>query len=135
MNFKKSIKTLGIAALLIVILSVPVSAVDFTNALVDSNTWTTVKSASKDGTANPYVKVTAIYKADGSASNYQYVRVNILSNGYQASTSTNTKISKGTIVEIPIATAYKVKGKNITLMGMGNNSSLDCRITGVFSPN
>jgi hypothetical protein len=135
MNLKKYISNLGIGVALLSLVTLNVSAKDFTRVYVDSNTFGNVVTAQKDGKANPSVKVTNIYKANGTVSSYKYIRVNVVSNGTTVSLSGNIKVKKGTIAEIPIIANCKKIGKSLTLRAMGNNASLDCQISGNFSAN
>lgn len=101
-----------------------------TKTYVDSNTWTSVGGATKS-TNGSYctVKILEIYKADGSSSDYKYVKVKPTTNG------TSTTCEKYKNKDITLPTAYQTAGVYVTYYCMGNNPRLDCMITGNFNSN
>lgn len=99
----------------------------FSNAYVDSNTYSYVTSATAlqySSTAD--VLVTNILKADGSASNYKQVYCKATGSG------TPVLVTKGTYYTLTVPISNRGEGKSIGLYAMGNNPSLDCRISGIW---
>ena len=98
----------------------------FTKAFVDSNSYTYITS----NTMTMYkeyadVKVTNIYKADGSASDYKYVWVKATPDGDPV------KVKLGdSWTQISIPSANRFAGMNVSMHAKGNDPSLDCKITG-----
>ena len=115
--------------LLIIIGTVSVEASNYTTFVftkkdVDSNTYTSIKSTTKLYDSNiSTVKITNIYKANGSASNYKYVWVKV-------SGGTGTKVQKGSWYDLPVSGEYAKKWRIVTLSAKGNNAALDCQVSG-----
>lgn len=101
----------------------------FSKKSVDSNTWTFICSAKKDGsTTYGELKLTNIYKADGtSSSTYSTVKAKASEDG------TSTKATKGTWTNIPLPAYYQSAGKGVSLYCMGNTPWLDCKISGYWN--
>lgn len=103
------------------------SDTSFSNAYVDSNTYSYVTSATAlqySSTAD--VLVTNILKADGSASNYKQVYCKATGSG------TPVLVTKGSYYTLTVPISNRGEGKSIGLYAMGNNPSLDCRISGIW---
>lgn len=115
----------------------------FNKSYVDSNQWTKVASASKETNSELVrVKISAIYKANGNASNYKRVKgyIGLSSNGYMV---TNTKrcwkvdsvdddgkqYDGYTLFSVKYD-QYRYRGTKLAFVAMGNDPSLDCRISG-----
>lgn len=96
----------------------------FSKKDVDSNSYTKVMGTTKlyDSSIST-VKITNIYKADGSASTYKYVWVKV-------SGGVGTKVQKGYWYDLPVTGDYTNKWRNVTLYAKGNNAALDCQISG-----
>lgn len=128
---KKQSKVLS--AVLTVALAISMTSVCFAEGKtfekrsVDSNTFVSVTGYTKtqtSGTAD--VKITEIYKADGSASNYKKVYAKVNRDGAEKS------IEKGTEDILDIPANAQGKGTVIFLYCKGNNPSLDCQVSGWF---
>ncbi|MBP5623577.1 MAG: hypothetical protein J6X36_01755 [Lachnospiraceae bacterium] len=103
----------------------------FFNQYVDSNQYTYVCSSYGSGWVDHLqVYVGAIYKANGSESNYKKVYV-MPSAGGNSLDSRLLKVGNTSYYSIPAA----YQGNDVTsqLFAMGHNPSLDCQITGLFS--
>lgn len=102
----------------------------FAKEYVDSNEWTYICYSIRSSKATDLeVKITNIYKADGSDSNYKKVKVYCSGGGYDFSTKTaplNITVS----YDVPVN--YGASGTTYKLYAMGNDPSLDCQITGSF---
>ena len=98
--------------------------INFKKKVVDSNVWTYVCTGQKDTTTSTAdLRVTNIYKADGSKSLYSKVKAKV----YQGSSVT---VSKGVYTSLAIPSSRRAKGKYVPLYAMGNNPKLDCKISG-----
>lgn len=141
---KKLLKNIGIIALALAICFLPQISTFakcvyngpitmFTKQYVDSNEWTYVCYA-KDSYSCKEVSICIdnIYTASGTDSWYSSVKVRPCF-GNDLYEITNLKKNKTIYYTIP--TAYRAAGNYYRLFAMGNNPSLDCQITGVFSPN
>lgn len=103
----------------------------FNNKKVDSNELTFITSCTKKTEYNEvYVKITQIYKADGSKSDYKKVKAKFTSGGSVCTTSSSYTANKGSECTATLKDAYRKKGKTTTFYSMGNNPSLDCKIDG-----
>ncbi|MBD5553788.1 MAG: hypothetical protein HDQ95_00155 [Roseburia sp.] len=102
----------------------------FSKEYVDSNEWTYIcYSIRSSRTTDLEVKISKIYKADGSDSNYKKVKVYCSGGGYDFS----TKIAQlNTTVSYEVPVGYGASGTTYKLYAMGNDPSLDCQITGSF---
>ena len=100
----------------------------FTAKFVDSNQYTYVCTA-QQYTYSDYaaVEITQIFKADGSLSNYKKVYCKSMPVG------TAVLVEKGTWSNIPIHSSVKGVGKSNDLYAMGNDPSLDCKISGYWN--
>ena len=128
-KFRKSAVSILIVALLLAISTFVASAteVTFSKAYVDSNQYRSVTSAKKETTTTcADVKITDIYKADGSSSNYKKV--------YAKATYTGESVlvTKGSYYELTIPASYRSAGNTVYLYAMGHNPSLDCKISGYW---
>ena len=96
----------------------------FTKVHVDSNSWVLISSLKKETTTKTAdFKLTNIYKADGSASNYVKIEA-MVKDGY-------AKIAyRGVTNTMQIPSSRQAAGKYAPLMAMGYNPRLDCRISG-----
>ncbi len=113
-----------IAAMITIVSATEVS---FTKRYVDSNEWTFVTTAKKQTTTTTAsIYVTAIYKKDGSDSDYWrlYARA--------SSTGSSKLITSGSWCDLTIPTAYRDAGKFVPLELMGHDPSLDCQVSGYW---
>ncbi len=95
---------------------------------VDSNSYTFITSAKNDDiNTTPEVKITAIYDADKNDSDYKQIYVQATSIG------TETLVTKGSWIEVPIPTDKNVKGNTISLYGKGHNPKYDCYVSGLWN--
>lgn len=100
----------------------------FSAKFVDSNQYTYVCTAQQYSYSDDAaLKITQIYKADGSASNYKRVYCKSLLIG------SAVLVEKGTWYDIPIPESLKGAGKNNDLYAMGHDPSLDCKISGYWN--
>ena len=130
-NLKKGIVYISVLGML---LSTRALAAEksFVKTKVDSNEWTYIVTATKaDKGETCKVEISNIYKANGSNSNYEAVRGVIRSNTKTASVSSNIRLGKKTTT-IALLEAYQAKGTILSFYSMGNNPSLDCKISGTF---
>ena len=103
----------------------------FFNQYLERNQYTYVCSSYGSGWVDHLqVYVGAIYKANGSESNYKKVYV-MPSAGGNSLDSRLLKVGNTSYYSIPAA----YQGNDVTsqLFAMGHNPSLDCQITGLFS--
>lgn len=97
----------------------------FSSKRVDSNEWTYVTGGKKETTTSSAdLKITALYKADGSASDYWRIYAKATSSG------TKTYVEKGSYYTIPIPSSFQAAGSNVSLYLMGHSPSLDCKASG-----
>ena len=100
----------------------------FAAKFVDSNQYTYVCTAQQYSYSDyAAVKITQIYKADGSSSNYKKVYCKSMLIGEER------LVEKGTWSDIPIHSSVKGAGKNNELYSKGNDPSLDCKISGYWN--
>lgn len=100
----------------------------FTKAYVDSNTYSYITSNTMTQSKSyAEVKISAIYDASGSSSDYQYVWVKATSNGEAKKVKVGDNWTK-----ISIPSANQFAGMNIAMYAMGNNPKLDCMISGAW---
>ena len=122
----------GMAAVIVIAMSITCIAAEsnFSNEkkFVDSNTYTSITYAVRDDVnSTPEVKITAIYDADKQDSNYKQIYVKASSFG------TETLVTKGKWMDVPIPSIVNIKGNNIYLYGKGHNPSLDCYVSGYWN--
>lgn len=99
--------------------------VTFEKVLVDSNSFNPIATARKYQTTSiAFFALGNIYKADGSDSNYQQIKVRVMNKG-----KTYT-VEKGHSYNLDIPEGYQEAGWDVTVYGMGNNPELDCRVSG-----
>ena len=97
----------------------------FSSKFVDSNQWTSITNCRKQTTTSTAdLKITALYKADGSTSDYWRIYAKASSIG------SKTYVEKGTYYPINIPDDYRAAGSYVTLYLMGHSPSLDCRASG-----
>jgi hypothetical protein len=117
-----------LAAFLLSSLPVYANELAITDKFVDSNQWTYVGSATKSVTSSyASVKITVLKKSNGTASNYEKLKVKATSTGI-AYTATRTEWK-----DILIPSAYRAAGKSIAYYCEGNDPALDCLATGYFN--
>lgn len=105
----------------------------FTRQYVDSNQWTYVcDSSSTNKSKYLEVKIAAIYKADGSDSNYKKVKMYCAAGSLVVGSET---ISIGDTKFYDVPSGYNAAGTINKLFAMGNDPSLDCQISGFFTTN
>lgn len=100
----------------------------FSKAYVDSNSYSAIASAYKD-TDGDYgsLKITDIYKANGSSSDYQCVYCRT------ADLNSEKLVYKGSWYELQLPSYLRVKGKTVYLYVKGHNPKLDCRVSGYWN--
>lgn len=107
------------------------SVSNFRKVLVDSNSYNEVTAATKSlgGVTTGVLELDAIYKADGSASNYSrvYAKTSFSASGVVA--------VKGRSTTLTIYPGMLENGDRVTLLMKGYNSSLDCRVSGYWDAN
>jgi hypothetical protein len=128
---KRLVILIAITALLASMFSISAYAneLQITKKYVDSNTWTNVGSAVKTSTSTysyATVKITALYKADGSSSGYQQLKVKVTLDG------TSKVLTKGTNYDITLPSSHIYAGASISYYCMGNDPALDCQASGYF---
>ena len=97
----------------------------FTSRSVDSNEWTPIVSCTKQTTTSSAdLKITALYQADGSTSNYWRIYAKATAIG------SKTYVEKGSFYSIAIPDNYRAAGTSVTLFLMGHTPSLDCKASG-----
>ncbi len=101
----------------------------FNKKFVDSNSWTLIGSAVKDSYGSyGEVRILKMYNANQEEdADYKKLKVKAAPNGEQ------TLAYKGRWCEVSIPLAYQLEGTSIQLFGMGNDSTLDCYITGYWN--
>lgn len=107
----------------------------FSKVYVDSNTFTTIAKITKQQSYGfAYVTIDGIYKADGSSSNYQKIqgKVHYKSGDDWKICGSQTTIVKGTQAVFTIPKAGSAAGTTLRFRAMGNDPSLDCKISGHF---
>ena len=101
--------------------------VSFTKKFVDSNSYTFITSAVKDTYSETAdIKISNIYKADGSSSNYNIVWIKV------SGVDEGVPITKGYWYTMDLPPLYKDAGDSIILYAKGNNARLDCMISGIL---
>lgn len=101
---------------------------EFSKKPVDSNSWSFVLGATKAKKGSTAaLKITKIYDADGNNSSYTHVKAKASKDG------TSTKVKKGKWVDLTIPSKYRAKGSSVSLYCMGNDPSLDCKISGCWN--
>ena len=127
---KKSIRLVFTCLCLVVLIAsmatmVFATEVTFSSKLVDSNDWTYITSGKKETkTSTADLKITALYKDDGSASNYWRIYAKATSSG------TKTYVEKGSYYALAIPSSYQAAGCYVSLYLMGHTPSLDCKASG-----
>lgn len=131
---KKIIGVLAMSLMLTSSISSFAASSTVSKAFVDSNTWTSVTSATKSSTTDKAsVLISTIYDSNKSAAdNYKQVRLQIGSTGNQAPEITATK---GTTKDFNLVAEAKAKGTVLKFYGMGNDPALDCYIDATFNAN
>lgn len=107
----------------------------FSQAKVDSNSYSTIaKIVKKKKFEFAYVNIDEIYKADGSSSNYKRIKgkVEFKDGKDWSNCGTEKTIQKGIEQKFAIPKAGREAGTTLRFRAMGNDPSLDCRITGSF---
>lgn len=128
-KFGKSILSIGLTAMVLASCTFVGSAAEatFSKKFVDSNQFTYVAAATKatkSSTAD--VKITEMYKSDGSSSSYQYLYVRASSDGSQK------RVKKGQYYEVNLPSSLQERGAWVSLYAKGNNPSLDCKVSGYW---
>lgn len=132
-------KTIVVVAAIVCVLSVGIEVLaaskTFSKAFVDSNQWTSIVSARKDSTSGfCSVTVDDIYDADGNTCNYKKVKVVCYNTTNVAVNNSSYTATKGKMCIMGYKSGFNVVGRTMTLKAMGNNPSLDCKISGAFNP-
>ncbi|MCI8409603.1 MAG: hypothetical protein HFJ09_10105 [Lachnospiraceae bacterium] len=135
-SIKKAIVIVAaIASVLSVGREVLAASKTFSKKFVDSNQWTTVVSATKDSTSGfCSVTINDIYDANGKACNYKKVKAACYYSKNVAVNNSSYTVTKGKMCIMGYKGGFSVIGRTMTLKAMGNNPSLDCRISGAFNP-
>lgn len=104
---------------------------------VDSNTYTTIASPTKASDASTCsLRVTNLYKSDGTGSNYKKIKAKFYVGSTICTTSTEyTSADLGKYLTPTLKEQYRKKGTTLTFKAMGNDPSLDCQMTGFFTAN
>lgn len=100
----------------------------FTKAFVDSNSYTYITQGTMT-VAKTYaeVQITNIYDAKGNTSDYKYVKIKATANGEEK------KVKVGnTWTKVSIPSNCQFAGMSLPMLAMGNDPSLDCKITGYW---
>lgn len=129
----KKLKPLLFTLAILFTVSISVNAAEsyVQQKFIDSNTWTSITTANKSSYGNLVeVKITAMFKADGTASNYSRLNVRLGSTGQQ---SPKQVVYKGYWHSFSLGSNYVYTGTAINFYGMGYDPALDCRITGYFN--
>ena len=99
--------------------------VTFEKVLVDSNSFGTIAIARKyQTTPTAYFYLGNIYKANGTDSTYQKIKVRVMSEGKIYT------VERGKSYNLDIPEAYQEAGWDVAVLGMGNDPALDCRVSG-----
>lgn len=106
----------------------------FSKVKVDSNEYTTIAKVTKQiDYEYAYVTISDIYKADGSASNYQQIKGKVVFNDAGTWKICEEKVvKKDTETKFILKNNAKYEGVTLRFRAMGNNPSLDCKVTGHF---
>ena len=126
----KKIITGAITCLIMIgtVVGTNVAETQFSAKYVDSNEFTYVCRAQQYSYSDyAALKITQIYKADGSTSNYKRVHCKSML------VDEVVLVEKGTWMDIPIHSSVKGAGKNNDLYAMGHDPSLDCKISGYWN--
>lgn len=128
---KKIIKTFTLLTLVFTVFATGICSAQeavISKAYVDSNTYSYIANAVKDTTTNNAIfNLTAIYKSDGTTSNYRKVYAKANSDGVEYS------VSVGDYLSMTIPAGSRTAGSRVFLYCKGNNPSLDCRISGYWN--
>ena len=106
----------------------------FSKVKVDSNEYTTIAKITKQIKYEyAYVTISDIYKADGSASNYQQIQAKVVYNDNGTWKICEEKaVKKGEKADFHLLINAQRAGVTLRFRAMGNNPSLDCKVTGYF---
>lgn len=106
----------------------------YTKVKVDSNEYTTIAKVTKEKKYEyAYVTISNIYKADGSTSNYQQIKGKVVFNDAGTWKICEEKVvKKDTETKFILKNNAKYEGVTLRFRAMGNNPSLDCKVTGHF---
>lgn len=108
---------------------------NFFKKFVDSNQWTTIINAKKDSTSGfCSVTIDDIYDADGNDCDYKKIKAVCYNSKKVAVNKSSYTVTKGKMCIMGYKSGFSVIGKTMTLKAMGNNPSLDCKISGAFNP-
>ena len=129
MKIRKNFVSGIVLAAIIILYAAPVvraASIEFYSRFVDSNQWTYICQEVKETTTSSVdVYISALYKADGSSSNYQYVKE-------CACLGTSCTIALGYVETLPLSSVHQSAGSHIQLYLKGNNPALDCKASGTF---
>jgi hypothetical protein len=129
---KKLIILITITALFVSVFSISAyaSELQISKKYVDSNSYTFVGNAARSSATYNYatVKITALYNADGTSSNYQRLRVRIGGGG-----ESGWVLVKGTSYDLNMPTTYRPTGTIVPYFCKGNDPALDCQASGYFN--
>ncbi len=130
-KFMSKIASVALVGIMISTTTVFAAQSAFNSKFVDSNEWTYVTDCVKaTDYSEVYVRITNIYKGDGSSSDYKKI-VAQFKHGVDICTTSNSYVAnKGTDCVAQLKQVYRAKGKLITFVAMGNDPALDCRIDG-----
>lgn len=130
----KIVKRRVFSVLIVIVLILSVTSVvfatehTFERTHVDSNMWTFITSPSKSTfSTTGDLRITNLYTADGSNSNYRYVYAKATDNG------SSVLAQKGYTTEVPIPAGYQSVGSYVRLYLMGHDPRLDCKASGTWS--
>lgn len=132
---KKRFLNISVATMLLFASAINVFAASntFSSVKVDSNEWSYVSNAVKETTYGEIeTRITAIYKANGDASNYKQIKGRFTSGGNCCTTSNSYSVKLKENLFCDLKDSYKKVGKAITFWGMGRDASLDCKVSGKF---
>lgn len=127
--FSKSAISIVLTLVLLISCTLVASATEsvFTKRPVDSNSYSYITSAKKETTTTTAtVRITNIYKADGSSSWYSTVWVK------PTSTGTGVSVTKGAYCDVTIPSQFRTAGSWVNLYAQGNIPWLDCQISGYW---
>ena len=106
----------------------------FSKVKVDSNEYTTIAKVTKKADYEfAYVTISEIYKADGSSSNYQQIKGKVVFNDNGTWKICGEKpVKKGEEANFRLPINAQRVGVTLRFRAMGNDPSLDCKVTGHF---
>lgn len=135
-HIKKGIvATMAMVCVLSIGTEVLAASKTFSKKFVDSNQWTTVVNARKDSTSGfCSVTIDDIYDADGNDCDYKKIKAVCYNSKKVAVNKSSYTVTKGKMCIMGYKSGFSVIGKTMTLKAMGNNPSLDCKISGAFNP-